>query len=39
MNIGIIGTSPIMLIEALKLSKDNKVKIFDPSSKYWGVWR
>ena len=38
MNIGIIGTSPIMLIEALKLSKDNKVKIFDPSSNTGGAW-
>jgi hypothetical protein len=38
MNIAVIGTSPIILMLALKLSINNNVKIFDTSKKIGGAW-
>lgn len=38
MNIAVIGTSPIMLMRALKLSSKHDVKIFDPSKNIGGAW-
>lgn len=38
MNIAIIGTSPIILIKALKLANKHNVKIFDYSKNIGGAW-
>ncbi len=38
MNIALIGTSPIMLLLASKLSNKNNVTIFENSKNYGGAW-
>ena len=38
MDIAVIGTSPIILMIALKLSYNNNVKIFDSSKNIGGAW-
>ena len=38
MNIAVIGTSPIILMLALKLSSNNNIKIFDTSKNIGGAW-
>ena len=38
MNIAIIGTSPIMIILANQLSKNNNITIFEKSKNYGGAW-
>ena len=38
MNIALIGTSPIMIILADKLSKKNDITIFEKSKNYGGAW-
>ena len=38
MNIALIGTSPIILLLAIKLSKKNNITIFENLNKYGGAW-
>tara|TARA_B110000305_G_scaffold14510_1_gene13589 strand:+ start:3053 stop:3910 length:858 start_codon:yes stop_codon:yes gene_type:complete len=38
MNIAIIGTSPIMIILANQLSKNNNITIFEKNKNYGGAW-
>lgn len=38
MDIAVIGTSPIILMLALKLSNNNNIKIFDSSKNIGGAW-
>lgn len=38
MNIAIVGTSPIMIILANQLSKNNNITIFEKSKNYGGAW-